>query len=54
MPGRTANVRYSGKIGLNADIGIRAAFDPQAPELAVMHNGSADVVGCCPRAWAGA
>jgi hypothetical protein len=26
MPGRTANVRYWGEIGLNADIGIRAAF----------------------------
>jgi hypothetical protein len=28
MPGRTANVRYWGEIGLNADIGIRVAFDP--------------------------
>jgi hypothetical protein len=27
MPGRTANVRYWGEIGLNADIGIRAGFD---------------------------
>jgi hypothetical protein len=27
MPGRMANVRYWGEIGLNADIGIRAAFD---------------------------
>jgi hypothetical protein len=28
MPGRTANVRYWGEIGLNADIGIGAAFGP--------------------------
>ena len=28
MPGRAANVRYWGQIGLNADIGIRAGFDP--------------------------
>jgi hypothetical protein len=27
MPGRTANVRYWGEIGLNADIGIWAVFD---------------------------
>jgi hypothetical protein len=27
MPGRTANVRYWGEIGLNADIGFRAGFD---------------------------
>jgi hypothetical protein len=26
MPGRTANVRYWGEIGLNAAIGIWAAF----------------------------
>jgi hypothetical protein len=29
MPGRTANVRYWGEIGLNADIGLRASFDPK-------------------------
>jgi hypothetical protein len=29
MPGRTANVRYWGEIGLNADIGLRAVFEPQ-------------------------
>jgi hypothetical protein len=29
MPGRTANVRYWGEIGLNADIGFRAGFDPE-------------------------
>ena len=28
MPGRTANVRYWGEIGLNVDIVIRAAFGP--------------------------
>jgi hypothetical protein len=28
MPGRTANVRYWGEIGLNADIGLWAGFDP--------------------------
>jgi hypothetical protein len=26
MPGRTANVRYWGEIGLNADIGFWAGF----------------------------
>jgi hypothetical protein len=30
MPGRTANVRYWGEIGLNADIGLWAVFGPQA------------------------
>jgi len=30
MPGRAANVRYWGSIGLNADIGIRARFWPEA------------------------
>jgi hypothetical protein len=28
MLGRVTNVRYWGQIGLNADIGIRAGFDP--------------------------
>jgi hypothetical protein len=28
MPGRTANVRYWSEIGLNADIGLWAGFDP--------------------------
>jgi hypothetical protein len=26
MPGRTATIRYWGEIGLNVDIGIRAAI----------------------------
>jgi hypothetical protein len=30
MPRRTANVRYWGEIGLNADVGLWAGFGPEA------------------------
>ena len=51
MPGRTANVRYWGEIGLNADIGIRAAFDPIAVLRLARHPPSGCKCGVYPLAY---